>query len=447
MRSPIGPPLRMGICSVTGGTVLESWVPKETGKLGKLPSILRPLDPFKDDILVLSNLAHAGRSEKLNAHQHCAYMHLTGADHVKQVDGKPFASQSVDQRAAELVADQSLLPSVQIGYAGGETSYFFNKEGRPVSNERDPRQAFDMMFKGRSLVSPNWARRMGASADALSAAGPKGLERQVVDLVLDDAKRLTHKLGRADQNKLNEFMEAVFAIEQNIAKVEQRVALELLDLKDDDRPQLHAPTGMPTERTESTKLVRAVGGDPSIHARYIEVMSDLMVLALQTDTTRVCSLTYGSDGASFPGVVTVGYEYHAHTLEHQGNARRVEDADPVSREGCRQIHEWYSRHFANMLGKMKAIDEGGTSLLDNTMLLYTSYMADGGHGRRNYPVLLAGKAGGTIQTGRHIAYQPETPMANLYVEMLARMGDDRGEFGNSRTSAKAAYDGRLPDLG
>jgi hypothetical protein len=145
-------------------------------------------------------------------------------------------------------------------------------------------------------------------------------------------------------------------------------------------------------------------------------------------------------------VVTVGYEYHMHTLEHQGNANRIEDADPTAREGCRQVHAWYTEAFAYMLEKMRAIDEGGSTLLDNCMLLYTSYMANGGHGTQNYPVLLAGRAGGTLRTGRHIACQKDTPVANLYVEMLARMGDQAGAFGNSRTSPKAAYDGRLPDL-
>lgn len=146
-------------------------------------------------------------------------------------------------------------------------------------------------------------------------------------------------------------------------------------------------------------------------------MTDLMVLAFQTDTTRVCTLGLGSDEALFPGVVTVGYEHHAHTLEHHGNAARVEDADPVAREGCRQIHAWYTQYFAEAVAKMRAIDEGGSSLLDNTILLYTSYMADGGHGRHNYPVLLAGRAGGTLSPGRHVEYQRETPVANLYVEI------------------------------
>ena len=155
-------------------------------------------------------------------------------------------------------------------------------------------------------------------------------------------------------------------------------------------------------------------------------MTDLMVLAFQTDTTRMCSLALGSDEALFPGVVTVGYEHHAHTLEHHGNAGRVEDADPVAREGLRQIHAWYTQFFAEAVAKMRTIDEGGSSLLSNTMLLYTSYMSDGGHGRDNYPVLLAGQGGGRLRTGRHVAYQRNTPMANLYVELLAQDGGQHG---------------------
>lgn len=110
------------------------------------------------------------------------------------------------------------------------------------------------------------------------------------------------------------------------------------------------------------------------------------------------------------------------------------------------MHAWYTQLFAEAVAKMKAIDEGGSSLLDNTLLLYTSYMADGGHGRHNYPVLLAGQAGGTLKTGRHIAYQKDTPVANLYAEILTRFGDTTGKFGNNLTAPKQAYNGRLPQL-
>ncbi|QDV30470.1 hypothetical protein Spb1_24040 [Planctopirus ephydatiae] len=446
--TPVRPPVRLGIYTVAGGTVIESWVPKETGDLGKLPSILRPLQDHKDDLLILSNLSQSGNSDgKVNAHEHCAYLHLTGVDKVGKTDGKPFAGISLDQRAAELVGNGSLMSSLRFGYSGGETSYFFDRSGRSLPVERDPRLAFDSMFKGRQLVAPNWSRRLGqAGSTGLNTPEMRTYERLVVDLILEDAKSLQGQLGRTDQAKLKEYLDAVDSIERRVQRLQERIAQEAEDLKDPGPSRPNAPRQMPADRNASQKMVQLVGRNPAVHADYIRLMIDLMILAFQTDTTRVCSLGIGSDEALFPGVVTVGYEHHAHTLEHHGNAARVEDADPVAREGCRQIHAWYTQLFAEAVAKMKSIDEGGTSLLDNTLLLYTSYMADGGHGRRNYPALLAGKAGGTLKTGRHISYQKDTPVSNLYTEILARFGDQSGTFGNNRTSPKQAYDGRLPNL-
>jgi hypothetical protein len=447
-RTPVAPPVRFGIYTVTGGTVSESWVPEATGPLGKLPSILRSLEPHKNDLLVLSNLSQSGDSDgRLNAHEHAAYVHLTCSDKVGKEDGKPVAGQSVDQRAAEIIGAQSLLPSVELGYAHGETLYFFDKNGRNMPAERDPRLAFERMFRDRKMVAPNWKRRAALTEAPKVSAESRTYEKQVVDLLLDDAKQLQKRLGRTDRGKLGEYLESIDSIERRVDRVQARIALEALDLKDPGPSSPHAPEGLPADRAAAQKMVNAVTQNPAIHADYLRVMIDLMVLAFQTDTTRVCSLGLGSDEALFPGVVTVGYEHHAHTLEHHGNAARVEDADPVAREGCRQIHAWYTQFFAEAVAKLRAIDEGGSSLLDNTVLLYTSYMSDGGHGRNNYPVVLAGRAGGTLNPGRHLSYQKDTPVANLYLEILSRLGDTRGEFGNSRTSPKAAYDGRLPDLG
>lgn len=447
LRVPVKPPVRFGIYTVTGGTVSESWVPQAEGKLGKLPSILRSLEAQKNEILILSNLAQSGGSDgKLNAHEHCAYLHLTAADKVGKLDGRPLASQSIDERAAEIIGAESLLPAVRMGYSGGETSFFFDRQGRSLPVERNPRTAFERMFKGRQLVAPNWPRRLGASATEVAKSGPRNYETQVVDLILEDARRTQKKLGYADQGKLNEYLESVYSIEMRVRRVQERIAIEALDMKDPGPSNPHLPVNFPVTLSAQDQMMRAVGRNPAVHADYLRIMADLMVLAFQTDTSRVCSLGLGDDGALFPGVVTVGYEHHAHTLEHHGNSGRIEDADPVAREGLRQIHAWYTQFFAEAVAKMAAIDEGGTSLLDNTVMLYTSYMSDGGHGRTNYPALLAGRAGGLLKPGRHIAYQKDTPVANLYVELLDMLGDRRGEFGNSRVSKKAAYGGRLPGL-
>ena len=441
------PPLRMGIFTVTGGTVIESWKPETEGALGKLPSILRPLESLKDQLLVVSGLGQHGHAEGVNAHEHCAFVHLTCQDKVKKENGKIFTGVSVDQVAAKHVGDASFLPSMELGLGNHETRYNFREGGIPIPYEGNPRLAFDRMFRNRPAIVPNWDRRAShqSSPAALPADSAKTYDRSVLDLVLNEARSLKEKLGREDQQKLEQYLYSVRDIETRLDRAEARLRLEMLDRDDPGPSDLHHPNKLPETRSEGEKMMHAVGQNPEIHGEYIRLMSDLMVLAFQTDTTRVCTLGLGSDGALFPGVVTVGYEHHAHTLEHQGNAGNIKDADPISREGCRQIHAWYTMLFAEMVQKMAAIDEGGSTLLDSCMILYTSYMSDGGHGRRDYPNLLVGNAGGTLKTGRHLAFQPETPVANLYVEMLDRMGVN-GPFGNSLTSEKAAYNGRLPGL-
>jgi hypothetical protein len=446
--SPGKPPVRMGIFTVTGGTVLESWKPAETGPLKTLPSILRPLEFAKDQITVVSGLAHAGRSDNLNAHEHCALLHLTGAPSVKKEGGKLFAGISVDQVAANVLGRESLLPSLEIGLNGGEKNYSFRSREAVVPYEGNPRLIFDRMFRGRTPVAPNWQRRaQAASSPAPASPVEPSLDRSVLDLVLGQAGDLRRDLGKQDRQKLDQYLESVRSVEKRIAITEARQRQDLLDLASPGPSKLRLPESLPKLGTPIWEITRPTDQDPARHADYIRLMSDMMVLAFQTDTTRVCTVAVGNDDCMFPGVVTVGYERHCHTLEHQGNASRPEDADPIAREACRQIHAWYTQLFAETVQKLAAIDEGGTSLLDNSLLLYTSYMADGGHGRDEYPAVLAGKAGGRLQPGRHVTMPKMAPMSNLYIEMLNLMEIPTTTFGDSHTSRFAGdLNGRLPGL-
>ncbi len=438
------PPLRMGIFTVTGGTVLESWKMKEAGAFTKLPSVLRPLEFVKDEMLLLTGLGQNGRNENLNGHEHCGFLHLTGADFVKKEGGKPFASISVDQAAANAVGSKTILPSIEMGLSNQETKFSFRDTNTAVPYEANPRMVFDRMFRGRQPVVPNWARRAAASAHAVAKTAKRdSYDQSVIDLVLNDASSLRGKLGKTDQIKLDEYLQSVRSVETRLHFLESKQDEEMLDAQTPSKSKLNVPLTTALDLFKNPQLVQR---DPERHAEYIRLMSDLMVLAFQTDTTRVCTLAVGSDESMFPGVVTVGYERHCHTLEHQGNAGRIEDADPIAREACRQIHAWYTSLFAETVRKMKAIDEGGSTLLDNTMLLYTSYMADGGHGRVECPALLVGKAGGSLKPGRQVDYKKGTPVANLYIEMLDRMGAKVKTFGESATSKFAGYDGRLPGL-
>src|SRR5260221_1675259 len=184
----VEPPLRLGIVTVTGGTVLESWKPKEAGPLGKLPSILRCLEPMKDDLLVLSGLSHSGRTDGLNGHEAAGYLHLTGAPVADKVNGKSRSSKSVDQAAAEVVGQSSYLPSLEIGMSNQETRYSWRSADQHVPYESNPRLVFDRMFRGRKVAVPDWSRR---AAGPVAAAGKRDSDDQsIIDLVLDEANRL-----------------------------------------------------------------------------------------------------------------------------------------------------------------------------------------------------------------------------------------------------------------
>lgn len=446
-KAPAKPPLRMAICTVTGGTVLESWRMKEAGSLDKLPSILRPLEFAKNDLLVLTGLSHTGQGENLNGHEYCGYKHLTAAPKVGKFAGKPYAGVSVDQAAATVTAEETFLPSIEMGLSNHETLYSFRSKDETVPYEADPRLVFERMFRGRKPVVPNWQRRASAVAasQVRESAPTDSYERSVLDAVRAEAATVRKQLSTDDRQKLDRYLDAVRALETRIARLDARLRIEAADLVSPGPSRLVEPQ-LPAKDQPFHKLRSLVERDPEKHGEYIRIMSDLLVLGFQTDTTRVATLAIGDDGAYFPGVVTVGYEYHCHTLEHQGNADKPENADPISREACRQIHAWYTEMFAETVRKMKSIDEGGSSLLDNTMLLYTSYMADGGHGTNDYPALLIGNAQRTLKTGRQIDFEKKTPVANLYVEMLNRMGANVTEFGDSATSKEARYDGRLPGL-
>ncbi len=444
-----GPPLRMAIVTVTGGTVLESWKLPKGGPLGKLPSILRPLDFARDDLLIVTGLSHSGASENLNGHENCGYKHLTGAVRVGKIGGRPYAGISVDQAAARVAGRETFLPSIEMGLTNHETPFSFRSVDQPAPFEADPRLVFDRMFRGRRPVVPNWKRRArGSLAEFGHASAPTDpYNRSVLDAVRAEAKALRNRLDSSDRQKLDQYLDALRTSETRIDRLEARLRIEAADLKDPGPSRLVDLTIPPEMGKPNFHHFRdLIHRDPEKHAEYIRLMADLLVLALQTDTTRVVTLAVGADDAFFPGVVTVGYEYHCHTLEHQGNADRPENADPIAREACRQIHAWYTELFAEMVAKLKAIDEGGSTLLDNTMLLYTSYMSNGGHGTIDYPTLLVGKARGTLRTGRQIDFPVKTPMSNLFVEMLERMDAGGPGFGESLTSPDQAFQGRLPGL-
>ena len=428
----VGPPLRMAIFTVAGGTVLEAWKPEKIGKFDKLPTILESLEPFKEQMTLVSGLSHGGQVTGC-AHTTCAGLHLS-------CGGKL----SVDQAAAQAVGGETILPSLEMGLTNHQTRFSY-RNGTAVPFEMNPHLIFDRMFKGRPPMVPNWTTRQAALAQAIrESATSDSVEQSVLDAVLNQANGLRRDLSKSDQRKLDEYLHSVRSVERRLELIEARQRIETAEAASALRAPV--PTFPPHAHFEGYVNPWMIWRNPERHAEFIRIMSDLLVLALQTDTTRVVTAALGEDNAIFPGVVTGGTEHQAHALEHNGNAPKNQTPNPVAREGCRQIHAWYTQLFAEMITKMQNIDEGGSTLLDNCMILYTSYMADGGHGIQDYPTLLVGKAQGRFKTGQHLAYPVGTPVANLYVEMLSGMGGKVESFGDSHTAEKQAFNGRLPGL-
>jgi len=425
-----GPPLRMAIYTVTGGTVIEAWKPDKPGPLQSLPSILSALQPFKEELTLVTGLSHGAPANGC-AHAHCSRLHLSCGGDI-----------SVDQAAARAAGGDTVLQSLEIGLTNHQTKFSY-RDGAAVPFEMNPHLVFDRMFKGRPPLIPDWDKQRAARASAVRASAKSdSVEQSVLDTVIEQARTLRGDLGGQDRRTLDGYLQAVRSVEKRLAFIEARQRAEAAD----DARRAPLPVFPPGKHFEKYTNPWLVWRSPEMHAEFIRIMSDLLVLAFQTDATRVVTAALGEDNAMFPGVVTGGTEYQAHALEHNGNAPGDRKPNVVAREGCRQIHAWYTGLFAEMVAKMRDIDEGGSSLLDNSLILYTSYMADGGHGVEDYPTLLVGKARGTLKTGRHLAYPLGTPVANLYVEMLDRMGAGVKSFGDSHTAKRQAFDGRLPGL-
>jgi hypothetical protein len=253
-------------------------------------------------------------------------------------------------------------------------------------------------------------------------------DSSVLDVVAEDAQRLRKKLGHDDQAKLDEYFESVRAVEKRIEfEARRRREETLVD---------------PLARSEIEKLDQRITNfyaDPAHvserrgdHTEHVRLMLDIAVLAFWTDSTRVSTFMFGNavSGRNFSFLPGVRGSHHEMS-HHEGKAEKL---DPYKR-----INTWHVEQYAYMLERMRNIKEGNSTLLDNSMVLFGAGMRDGNaHSPRNLPIVLAGRAGGTLATGRHLTYEKNTPLCNLYVSMLKRAGAPVARFADST--------GELPGL-
>jgi len=396
-------PRRMAFLYVPNGAIMADWTPKTEGAGFELPPILQPMAPFRDDLLVLSELTcDKGRphGDGGGDHARASSAFLTGCQARKTAGANFRSGVSADQVAASRLGERTRLPSLELGierYRGAgncdsgyscvyEHTIAWRSPTSPLPNEVDPRLVFERLFSER----PNDPDRLKRNR----------LRASVLDAVLEDARGLNGRLGGADRQKLDQYLSCVRELELRIARAETL-------------PPVQPPTG-------AVKPQQV----PSDLAEHFRLMCDLIVLALQTDVTRIITCMFGREGSE-QKYRMVGISEGHHELTHHRN-------NPEKIAKVRTINTFHIQQFAYLLGKLKSIPEGEGSLLDNCMIAYGSGNSDGNrHTHENLPILLAGKGGGSLKTGRHIRYSRETPVNNLWLAMLDRMGAPTESLGDS----------------
>jgi hypothetical protein len=400
---PAAPPLRMAFIYVPNGIDMARWRPTATGPLEEtLPPILAPLADHRDDLLVISGLA----ADKARAHgdgggDHARAMsaYLTGA-HPRKTDGTNIlAGISADQVAAGTVGAATPLPSLELGCEPGglkgacDTGYAcvyswamsWKSAAQPLPMETDPRLVFERLFGS------------GTSADRRARAAGR---RSLIDVVREDARSLDRSLGTTDRRKLDEYLSSLREVERRLEAAATR-------------PMPVPPAG-----------VEPPQANPADLGERARLMGDLLAIAFQSDATRICTLSFANEGsnATYPQIdVNDG---HHHISHHAGDAAKIEK---ISR-----INTFHVGHLAHLLDRLRGIEEQGRPLLDRCMITSGSGNSDGNrHNHDDLPILVAGGGAGGIRGGRHLRLATETPLANLWLALLHRMGVEARAFGDS----------------
>jgi hypothetical protein len=405
------PACRLLVNYVPNGIVMKDWLPAVPGKDFALPSILEPLAPHRESMIVIEGLAqHFGwaNGDGTGDHARAAGTYLTGV-HIRNTSGPDLAAGiSMDQVAAREIGSRTRIPSLELTCEDGRTigacdsgyscaysnAISWRSASSPATPEVDPRAVFDLLF---GAEDPDPAVR----------ASVRRRDASILDWVLEDAHRLEAQVGPDDRAKLDEYMTSVREIETRLTRAEAGDELP--------RAPMARPPAIPAELTEHLKL-----------------MYDLLRVAFQTDSTRVATLMVGREG-SLRSYDEIGVpEPHHPITHHQGRADLIEKVTRINRH--------HATLFGEFVTSLAHTGDGDGSLLDHAMMLYGSGLADGNtHQHDHLPVLLMGGACGTLRGGRFIRAADRTPVTNLYVSMLGRMGVEVEKLGDST--------GQLAELG
>ncbi len=398
-------PTRLAFTYVPNGIIMKDFTPGSEGALTEFPRVLASMQPFRDEMLVMSGLTqNGGRAlgDGPGDHARAAASYLTGA-HPKKTSGADiFNGVSVDQVAANKVGSGTRFASVELGLEDGRmvgncdsgyscaysNSISWRTETTPNPPEINPKLVFERLFAG-----------MDPTETAESRAKRALYKKSILDFVREDTESLRPTLGATDKRKLDEYLYAVRDLEKRIETAAKNT--------NNFQVAIEKPVGVPLEFAD--------------HAR---LMYDLQVVALQAGLTRVVTFMMGREGSNRT-YREIGVADAHHGMSHHRN-------DPDLIEKLAQINIHHMGQFAYFVGKLKSIKEGDGTLLDHTMVLYGSGISDGNrHTHNDLPILLAGRGAKNFKMGRHVRYATDTPLANLFLSMLNQMGVETEKLGDS----------------
>lgn len=405
-KSAAKPKTRLGFMYIPMGAVMSNWTPAAEGGAFELTPILQPLAPFRDRLVVLSNLdnkpAVALLGEPAGGHGRIGGAFLTGV-HAKPTEGADFAAGvSVDQIAAAHLGRETQLASLELGLetsglagacdVGYSCAYVnticWRSATTPLPMENNPRAVFERLFGDSD------------STDAAARLARIAKDRSVLDSVTQTVADLQNSLGRRDRAKLGEYLEAVRDVERRIQKAEAQSDKEL--------PAFERPAG----------------SVPASFEEYAKLMLDLQVLAYQSDLTRVSTFMVAKELSSrtYP---EIGVPDQHHPLSHHQN-------DPAKLAKLTKLNTFHMGLFAYYLERLKATADGDGCLLDHVMIVYGSGMSNSNlHVPHKLPLLLVGGGAGQISGGRHLRFPDETPLTNLYLTLLDKIGVPMERVGDS----------------
>lgn len=397
-------PVRLAVLFMPNGVPPKKWTPKGEGKEFEWSDMLSGMEPFRNDSLVLTNLWNRGSAPGDGHYVKTAGL-LTGTT-INKTTGLDLNCNgvSMDQIAAAMSSKTTPISSMELGVepvptgVDGVVGYTrvygahisWGGPTKPLAKEIHPRFVYERMLRASQ---PN-------SANAAS-------DRKLLDLVLDDAKSLQSKLGSNDRRRMDEYLESIRSIEQRLDRLE----------KTDGTPW--------QPRASIDQFPKPPDSIPEKHAEHVRLMLDLMVLAFQSDATRVSSFMFGNSVSNINFSFLDGVSDGFHSLSHHENKEE-------KLAQYQKIGQWHIEQLTYFLGRLRDSQEGDSNLLHRSMVLFGPDLRDGNaHDPHNLPIIVAGRANGRLKTGQHLSFEKDTPLSNLYVSMLDAFGAPVDNFADS----------------